>query len=129
MMLTETSQKYTNILSQHTEPVRAFSERQDFLSSGTRSEEGRKCKFAGRADLPMPADNQFRAADAAASPCHDRRMAADDEISPCTPGDEDCRLARSLAPEVTARPGMSGVLLLTDGRDAFAARSLLADAA
>ena len=41
----------------------------------------------------------------------------------------DCRLGESLAPETGARPGLSGVLPLNDGREAFAARVLLADAA
>ena len=46
----------------------------------------------------------------------------------CAPG-EDCRLGESIAPQIAVRPGLSGVLLLNDGRDAFAARVLLADAA
>src|SRR5438445_2180433 len=47
----------------------------------------------------------------------------------CASADGDCRLGRSVAPQVDAQPGLSGVLLLNDGRDAFAARVLLADAA
>jgi len=42
---------------------------------------------------------------------------------------DNCRFSESLAPQVAARPGLSGVLPLQDGRDAFAARVLLADAA
>ena len=38
-------------------------------------------------------------------------------------------LGRSLAPQVAAHPGQSGFYLLPDGRDAFAARVLLARAA
>jgi cardiolipin synthase C len=41
----------------------------------------------------------------------------------------DTRLGRSIGPLVQAHPGMSGVFALPDGRDAFAARVLLADAA
>ena len=41
----------------------------------------------------------------------------------------DTRLARACAPLVQAHPGRSGVVALPDGRDAFAARALLADAA
>lgn len=40
-----------------------------------------------------------------------------------------CRLDESVAPQVAARPGLSGVLPLNDGQEAFAARVLLADAA
>src|SRR6185295_9990942 len=39
------------------------------------------------------------------------------------------RLGRSLAPAVAANPGKSGIHALADGRDAFAARILLARAA
>src|SRR5262245_49791940 len=38
-------------------------------------------------------------------------------------------LARAILPGVTSHPGLSGVLALPDGRDAFAARALLANAA
>ena len=41
----------------------------------------------------------------------------------------DTRLGRSIAPLVQAPPGLSGVFALPDGRDALAARVLLADAA
>jgi len=49
--------------------------------------------------------------------------------SACIAASDDCRLAESVLPQVSARPGLSGVMLLNDGRDAFAARVLLADAA
>ena len=62
------------------------------------------------------------------TPWHHLRMNALDAIPACTP-DGDCRLGESIAPEIAARPGLSGVLPLNDGRDAFAARALLADAA
>jgi len=39
------------------------------------------------------------------------------------------RLAAACEPRASAHPGMSGVVPITDGRDAFAARALLADAA
>src|SRR6185312_10447800 len=39
------------------------------------------------------------------------------------------RLDRSVAPLVQAHPGLSGILALPDGRDAFAARVLMSDAA
>jgi putative cardiolipin synthase len=55
-------------------------------------------------------------------------MTALDALSVCTL-ETDCRLGQSIDPEAAAHPGMSGVLLLNDGRDAFAARVLLADAA
>ena len=55
--------------------------------------------------------------------------ASEDTIVACAPNDGDCRIERSVAPQVSARPGLSGVSLLNDGRDAFAARVLLADAA
>ena len=51
------------------------------------------------------------------------------EASVACPADADCRLGQSVDPETAGRPGLSGVLLLNDGRDAFAARVLLADAA
>ncbi len=41
----------------------------------------------------------------------------------------DTRLGRSIEPLVGARPGQAGIVALAQGRDAFAARSLLADAA
>src|SRR6266704_1328798 len=41
----------------------------------------------------------------------------------------DTRLASACAPLVEAHPGRSGIVALPDGRDAFAARALLADAA
>ena len=41
----------------------------------------------------------------------------------------ETKLATVLQPQVQAHPGHSGVVMLTDGRDAFAARVLLADAA
>jgi len=41
----------------------------------------------------------------------------------------DTRIGRALAREVAAHPGRSGVLPLGNGRDAFAARALLAEAA
>jgi putative cardiolipin synthase len=41
----------------------------------------------------------------------------------------DTRLGRALARELAAHPGRSGVLPLASGREAFAARALLADAA
>ncbi len=41
----------------------------------------------------------------------------------------DSRLARSIAPRVARHPGHSGIAELRDGRDAFAARAHLADAA
>jgi putative cardiolipin synthase len=40
----------------------------------------------------------------------------------------DTRLGKSVLPRTQAQPGKSGVFALTDGRDAFAARVLLADA-
>jgi len=60
---------------------------------------------------------------------HDRKMSVCNDIpATCAPGDE-CRFSESLAPQVAARPGLSGVVPLQDGRDAFAARVLFADAA
>ncbi len=41
----------------------------------------------------------------------------------------DTRLGRALAPRVRAHPGQAGLVALAQGRDAFAARALLADAA
>lgn len=41
----------------------------------------------------------------------------------------DTQLGRTIAPLTAAHPGTSGILPLTQGRNAFAARSLLADAA
>jgi putative cardiolipin synthase len=41
----------------------------------------------------------------------------------------DTRLGRALAASISANPGSSGILALADGRDAFAARALLAAAA
>src|SRR5262249_43118234 len=41
----------------------------------------------------------------------------------------DTRLAHSIRPLLDAHPGQSGVAILSDGRDAFAARTLLADVA
>ncbi|MCA0175264.1 MAG: phospholipase D family protein [Proteobacteria bacterium] len=41
----------------------------------------------------------------------------------------DTTLARSLAAEIAAHPGLSGIHPLADGHDAFAARAALADAA
>jgi putative cardiolipin synthase len=55
-------------------------------------------------------------------------MNARADLAACT-ADRDCRLDESVAPQIAERPGLSGVLLLNDGRDAFAARVLLADAA
>src|SRR5438270_13946706 len=48
---------------------------------------------------------------------------------PSTSAADKCRVGEALAPQIAARPGLSGVLPLQDGRDAFAARVLLADAA
>jgi len=56
-------------------------------------------------------------------------MNAREEISACLADTGDCQLARSIMPEIAARPGLSGVLPLNEARDAFAARVLLADAA
>ena len=42
---------------------------------------------------------------------------------------DDTRLGLAVAPLAAAHPGNSGIVLLTDGRDAFAARALLAEAA
>jgi putative cardiolipin synthase len=44
-------------------------------------------------------------------------------------GTGDTRLGRALAPAVVAHPGQTGMFLLSNGRDAFAARVLLARAA
>ena len=44
-------------------------------------------------------------------------------------GGHDTRLERPIRPLVAAHPGKSGVVALSDGRDAFAVRALLADAA
>src|SRR5690606_39369835 len=41
----------------------------------------------------------------------------------------DTRLGRAVAPQVAAHPQLTGVVALGDGRDAFAARALLAAAA
>ena len=41
----------------------------------------------------------------------------------------DTRLGRATAPQAQAHPGQSGVLMLAQGREAFATRMLLADAA
>ncbi|NML59868.1 phospholipase D family protein [Massilia sp. RP-1-19] len=41
----------------------------------------------------------------------------------------DTRLGRAIAPEVMAHPGKSGIYPLSDGRDAFAARAMLAHSA
>jgi len=41
-------------------------------------------------------------------------------------GGSETRLGRALAPAIKANPGKSGVYALPDGRDAFAARVLLA---
>ncbi|MGH7624049.1 MAG: phospholipase D family protein [Gemmatimonadaceae bacterium] len=41
----------------------------------------------------------------------------------------ETKLATVLQPQIQAHPGHSGVVMLSDGRDAFAARVLLADAA
>lgn len=41
----------------------------------------------------------------------------------------DTRLGRAIVPLTQAHPGKSGIIALLDGRDAFAARMLLADAA
>ena len=41
----------------------------------------------------------------------------------------DSRLARATSTEAQAHPGQSGVLMLADGREAFATRMLLAEAA
>ena len=41
----------------------------------------------------------------------------------------DTRLGRAIAPLAAAHSGLSGVFALPDGRDAFAARARLADAA
>jgi putative cardiolipin synthase len=41
----------------------------------------------------------------------------------------DTPIGRALAPQLTANPGLTGVVALADGRDAFAARVLLARAA
>ena len=45
------------------------------------------------------------------------------------PDGADTRLARAVAPAAEAHPGLSGVFPLPDGKDAFAVRGLLADAA
>jgi putative cardiolipin synthase len=41
----------------------------------------------------------------------------------------ECRLEKAIRPMAAAHPGKSGIFALRDGRDAFAARCLLADAA
>jgi putative cardiolipin synthase len=56
-------------------------------------------------------------------------MAQRAEVASIRPPVNECRLAESVAPQVAERPGLSGVLPLNNGRDAFAARVLLADAA
>jgi putative cardiolipin synthase len=56
-------------------------------------------------------------------------MSVCNDIPAITPATAECRFGQSLAPQVATRPGLSGVLPLQDGRDAFAARVLLADAA
>lgn len=51
-------------------------------------------------------------------------------LHPSHPADTgDTALGKALADQVAAHPGLSGVYPLPDGRDAFAARALLADAA
>lgn len=58
---------------------------------------------------------------------------ADRPVNDCNntraPGGATTRLDRSIAPLAQAHPGLSGILALPDGRDAFAARVLLSDAA
>jgi putative cardiolipin synthase len=44
-------------------------------------------------------------------------------------GGSETRLGRALAPAIKANPGKSGIYALADGRDAFAARVLLARSA
>ncbi|HTN66176.1 MAG TPA: phospholipase D family protein, partial [Burkholderiaceae bacterium] len=50
-------------------------------------------------------------------------------VSAMLPNNADTRLGKSVAPLVQVHPGVSGVVALRDGRAAFAARALLADAA
>ena len=46
-------------------------------------------------------------------------------MMPLPSHNDDTRLAKAIAPQVAAHPGTSGLYLLPDGRDAFAARMLL----
>lgn len=50
-------------------------------------------------------------------------------VSSAFTGTDDTLLGRSLAPELAAHPGLSGILPLIDAREAFAARMALAQAA
>lgn len=47
--------------------------------------------------------------------------------STAIPGSGDTRLGRVLGPQPAAHPGLSGIHVLSDARDAFASRMLLAD--
>jgi cardiolipin synthase C len=51
------------------------------------------------------------------------------ETLPQAPSTSETRLGRSVAPRARLHPGQSGIVELRDGRDAFAARVLLADIA
>ncbi len=54
---------------------------------------------------------------------------ADRTPSTALTGTGSTRLGRAVAPLVAAHPGVSGVYALADGRDAFSARTMMADAA
>ena len=58
-------------------------------------------------------------------PPSERRRSSCDSLSAVV----DTRLGRACTPLEEAHPGLSGIVALPDGRDAFAARVLLADAA
>ncbi|MFL6656545.1 MAG: phospholipase D family protein [Massilia sp.] len=60
----------------------------------------------------------------AALPALDARVA-----STALQGSDDSRIGKAVLPLAAAHPGLSGVHVLTDGRDAFGARLLMADTA
>jgi len=53
----------------------------------------------------------------------------DKPVSQALPSGATTRLDRAIAPEVAGHPGLAGVVPLSDGHEAFAARVLLAEAA
>jgi len=50
-------------------------------------------------------------------------------VSVAVPASDETRLGAAVQPLLQAHPGLSGIVPLADGRDAFAARATLADAA
>ncbi len=61
--------------------------------------------------------------------CSPFPLPGDRPVSHAQRDTDDTRLGRAVAPRVEAHPGTSGIVALSGGRDAFAARALLADAA